>query len=282
MSSKPHIILVSIALTAICFAGATPSLAQVETAALSGTVTGAGGSVVANASVSIKNVQTGQSTDVRTNQAGAYSVPNLAAGDYEVSVSAEGLPAKTVKVTLATGETKTLDVALAATNLSAPSLSDLGFSQEQLKGNPEEQARLNKRSHMLKTHQRLGLITTAPMIATVVASLYAGGREPSRTGRNVHAALGAVTAGMYWTTASFAIFAPKVKGTETRGPIRAHRILAWIHGTGMIVTPVLGILAYHQRSQGQRTHGAADYHGLAGIVTAAAYGAAIVSVSVKF
>jgi hypothetical protein len=50
----------------------------------------------------------------------------------------------------------------------------------------------------------------------------------------------------------------------------------------MILTPVLGAMAFQQKSSGERVHGIASAHGAVGIVTAAAYGLAIVSVSVKF
>jgi len=168
------------------------------------------------------------------------------------------------------------------TNKQAPSLGDLGFPAEQTKPNPEEQARLDKRSHMLKIHQRLGLITTVPLVATVVTGSFAGGKRTSSTDRDLHAALGATTAGLYFTTASFAIFAPKPHGIETRGPIRVHKALAWIHGPGMILTPILGALAFEQKSRGERVHGIASAHAAVGYVTAAAYGAAIASVSFKF
>jgi hypothetical protein len=165
---------------------------------------------------------------------------------------------------------------------TAPSLSDLGFSPSQVQGNALEQARLDKRSHMLKIHQRLGLITTAPLLATIIASGGAAGKNSSTSGRDLHAALGAVTAGLYFTTASYAIFAPKIPGTETRGPIRLHKALAWIHGPGMILTPTLGALALAQRNRGERVHGIAKAHSAVAWVTAAAYGLAIVSVSFKF
>ncbi len=164
----------------------------------------------------------------------------------------------------------------------APSLGDLGFPTEQTQANAAEQARLDRRSHMLKIHQRLGLITTAPFIATLIAAGGAGGRNSSSSGRDLHAALGITTAGLYLTTASFAILAPKVQGTPTRGPIRIHKILAFIHGPGMILTPILGAMAYHQRSNGQRVHGIASAHGAVGAITAVAYGAALLSVSIKF
>ena len=50
----------------------------------------------------------------------------------------------------------------------------------------------------------------------------------------------------------------------------------------MILTPILGTLAYRQRSRGERVHGIASAHGAVAAVTGIAYGAAIVSVSLKF
>jgi hypothetical protein len=87
---------------------------------------------------------------------------------------------------------------------------------------------------------------------------------------------------LYFTTAYFAIFAPKISGTPTRGPIRVHKTLAWIHGPGMILTPILGAMAFEQKSKGEKIHGAASLHGPVAIITGAAYGAALLSVSVKF
>jgi hypothetical protein len=82
---------------------------------------------------------------------------------------------------------------------------------------------------MLKIHQ-LGLITLAPLVATLIASN--GAKAPhinssgvsigggSASSRDLHAALGITPAGLYLTTASFAVFAPKISGTKTRGPMR--------------------------------------------------------------
>ena len=163
-----------------------------------------------------------------------------------------------------------------------PSVGDLGFPPSQTQPNPQEQARLDKRTHMLKIHQRLGLITTIPLLATVITGSFAGGRATSSAPRDLHAALGSVTGGLYFTTAYFSIFAPKVQGTQTRGQIRLHKALAWIHGPGMILTPVLGAMAFDQKSKGEKVHGIASAHGAVAYVTAAAYGFAILSVSVRF
>jgi hypothetical protein len=163
-----------------------------------------------------------------------------------------------------------------------PSLEDLGFSPSQAQGDARQQALLDKRTHMLKIHQRLGLITAIPLIATVATSLNAGGKNTSTVSRDLHTALGGLTGDLYFMTAYYAIRAPRVPGTETRGPIRFHKAMAWIHGPGMIATPILGIIAFDQKNRGEKIHGIAQAHAPVAIVTAGAFGAALLSVSVKF
>jgi hypothetical protein len=168
-----------------------------------------------------------------------------------------------------------------------PSLGDLGFTPEQTKPNPQMQAMLDKRTHMLKIHQRLGIITTLPMTAALITGpmTHAKGRdgqtitEPTDANLNLHAALGGATTALYFSTAYFAIFAPRVPGVQRRGAIRLHRALAFVHGPGMIATPVLGIMAFKQEQAGEKVHGIASAHGVVAWTTAIAYGAAILSVS---
>jgi hypothetical protein len=128
----------------------------------------------------------------------------------------------------------------------------------------------------------MGLITTIPLIVTVATSLNAGGKNTSSASRDLHAALGGLTGDLYGITAYYAIRAPRVPGTETRGPIRFHKAMAWIHGPGMILTPILGIMAFDQKNNGEKIHGIASAHNPVAIVTAGAFGAALLSVSVKF
>lgn len=273
------------ALTALL---AFPAFLPAQTAsAISGAVTAAAGAPAAGATVTVHSAGSGSSIQTRTDAAGRYSVPNLAPGDYDLTVAAAGFPAKTVRVTLG-AEARVVDVAL-GTSPGELSVGDLGFTPEQTAGNAALQKRLDRRSHMLKTHQRLGLITAAPLIATLISSN--GAKEDkhnatpatSSSGRQLHAALGSITAGMYLTTASFAIFAPKAPaGTKVRGPIRLHKALAWIHGPGMILTPILGAMAYQQLGRGERVHGIAKAHAPAAMITTIAYGLAIASVSIKF
>ncbi len=271
------------------------------TVVLTGRVTDASGNTVANAVVTATSVETGQTQRATTGTDGTYKL-DLPPGNYRVKFEAAGF--KTVEIPSATvggTETAVLDEKLEVGELikptpaqqdnlpnapssstTTPSLSDLGFPPEQTQGNAREQALLDKRTHMLKIHQRLGLITTIPLIATVVTSLNAGGRSTSTASRDLHVALGGVTGDLYFMTAYYAIRAPKVPGTETRGPIRFHKAMAWIHGPGMILTPILGAMAFEQKNNGEKVHGIASAHGPVAIVTAGAFGAALLSVSVKF
>jgi hypothetical protein len=176
-----------------------------------------------------------------------------------------------------------MDFALAASSgPTPPSLGDLGIPTDQAQGSAADQARLDRRTHMLKMHQRYGLITLAPLIATIATSSLAGGRHPSATGRDIHGALGAVTGDMYFMTAYYALRAPRIPGTTPRGQIRLHKALAWVHGPGMILTPILGAMAFDQEYKGERVHGIAKIHSDVATVTYVALGLAVVSVSIKF
>jgi carboxypeptidase family protein len=277
--------------------------AQDSTARLSGTVTDAAGEARANARVSIVNASNGQSFVVQTDSAGHYRFPSLADGEYEISASADGLAATAVHITFSASNPQTVNLALApaqqptempSANLpnapssskiepsTEPSLEDLGFSKSEQQGNAQQQALLDKRTHMLKIHQRMGLITTIPLVATVILGPGAGGKSEGTAIRDLHVALGSLTGDLYGITAYYAIRAPRIKGTETRGPIKFHKAMAWIHGPGMILTPILGAMAFEQKNNGEKVHGIAQAHGPVAIVTAGAFGAALISVSTKF
>jgi hypothetical protein len=64
--------------------------AQVERATIAGTVRDSSGAVVPNASITVKNVNTGVEFSTTTNQSGEYVAPNLIPGEYSVTVGGPG------------------------------------------------------------------------------------------------------------------------------------------------------------------------------------------------
>jgi hypothetical protein len=164
-----------------------------------------------------------------------------------------------------------------------PSLSDLGLSPSQTKPDPDLQARLDRHTRMLRIHQRLGLITLAPLAGACISSAFAPPDlkkgEDNATGRDIHVGLGAASVTMYAFTASYAIRAPKVSEAPSRGGIKLHKYLIYIHGPGMILTPILGAMAYDQANNGEKVHGIASAHAAVAWTTVAAYGTAIVAVT---
>jgi hypothetical protein len=165
---------------------------------------------------------------------------------------------------------------------SAPSLGDLGLSAEETKPDLDAQARLDRRTHMLKIHQELGLYTLIPMAGACISSAWATPQRNSygdTTARDVHVAIAGVAIGMYGATAYYAIRAPRVPDGPTRGGIKIHKYLIWIHAPGMILTPILGTMAFNDIADGHKPSGIAQYHSAVAWTTIAAYGASIVAVT---
>jgi hypothetical protein len=270
---------------------------------LTGTVTDPTGAPLAFAMVTAMSMETGQMLPAAAGADGIYKF-SLPPGNYRMTFESAGykpveFPAAKVIVpwtvvkncvleadaqtpSNTTVESAQKPAPSPSTNPQEPSLEDLGITPAQAKGNAQAQALLDKRTHMLKIHQRLGLITIEPFAATLISSAFAGGKQTSTTTRDLHAALGTATVGLYCATAYFAIRAPKIPGTKTRGPIRLHKTLAWIHGPGMVLTPILGEMAFAQKNSGEKVHGIASLHGPVAIVTGVAFGLAVASVSFKF
>jgi hypothetical protein len=281
-----------------------PSLfAQTTIGVVRGTVMDESSQPVANASVTATSIDSGRKQTANAGPDGTYKL-ELPEGNYRLTFEAAGF--KTVEISSATVSgtaPEVLDGKLErvepvkgipaptqeenlpnapSSSTTAPSLSDLGLSPAQTRGNPQEQALLDKRTHMLKIHQRMGLITTIPLVATVILGPGAGGKSEGTAARDLHVALGSLTGDLYGITAYYAIRAPRIPGTKKRGPIKFHEAMAWIHGPGMILTPILGAMAFSQKNNGEKVHGIASAHGPVAIVTAGAFGAALLSVSVKF
>jgi hypothetical protein len=69
----------------------TPSASAQSTGGITGTVTDPTGSVIPNASISVKNEATGEERTTATDTAGIYAVPSLPVGKYRVEVKSSGM-----------------------------------------------------------------------------------------------------------------------------------------------------------------------------------------------
>lgn len=268
---------------------------------LSGTVTDAKGNPIPKATVSLTQPY-GSTLRVPTDANGKYTISPLSPGNYIIEAFGNGLSAKPVALTITAAPQQTEDLLLVpgpdqqppnapspaqSAPPTQPSLEDLGFSKQQTQGNTQLQATLQTRTRMLKIHQKLGLFTTIPMAAAVITGPMAkakgrnGGtiRVPTDANLDFHAALGGLTTAMYFTTAYYSIFAPRVPNNPKHGGIRWHEALAFVHAPGMVLTPVLGIMAYNQENSGKKPTGIAAQHGTVAYITSIAYGASIVAVS---
>src|ERR1019366_4429181 len=87
--------------------------AQVAGATLSGTITDPSGAAIPNAEVSAKDTGKGTVTKADTNSDGAYSVPNLQPGNYEVTVTAAGFDTQLMSnIVLTVGARQTLSASM--------------------------------------------------------------------------------------------------------------------------------------------------------------------------
>src|SRR2546422_710416 len=99
--------LVMIALAPMC------AYAQNITGSIVGQVADPSGSAVPGAAIAAKNMDTGSTAQTTTDTSGSYSLPNLLAGDYEISVRKAGFQALTVsRLPLLSAQTLRQDVTL--------------------------------------------------------------------------------------------------------------------------------------------------------------------------
>src|SRR5215831_15210303 len=74
----------------LLFALAIPGWSQSDLSTITGVVKDASGGAVPNAKVSVTNEKTGISRDTTANEGGVYTVSNIPAGSYTVTVTANG------------------------------------------------------------------------------------------------------------------------------------------------------------------------------------------------
>ncbi|HUB82672.1 MAG TPA: carboxypeptidase regulatory-like domain-containing protein [Bryobacteraceae bacterium] len=97
---------------ALLLAGASLSSfgQNITTGDIAGTVRDATGAVVPGATVTLKNIDSGESRAVQTDTTGAYRFPLLKPGNYTISAASAGLISDTAKLAVSVGQTATLDL----------------------------------------------------------------------------------------------------------------------------------------------------------------------------
>jgi outer membrane receptor protein involved in Fe transport len=85
---------------------------QAETGQITGSVSDPTGAVVAGASVTVRNVDTGATRVTTSNADGVYAVTNLIPGDFEIIATADGFTTYKSRVTITVGSKVGMDVKL--------------------------------------------------------------------------------------------------------------------------------------------------------------------------
>ena len=94
------------------------AFAQQTTATLTGIVTDSSGAPVPNVRVKATSTRTNAVRETTTNEAGSYSLPFLAAGEYNVDTTKEGFQSgKVTSLTLQVGLTARVDIQINAGNV---------------------------------------------------------------------------------------------------------------------------------------------------------------------
>ena len=100
-------------LLAVLLLGGRVALAQVTTGTILGTVSDATGAVVPAATITLKNVETGVSRTMKTDEMGRYRAPQLTLGNFEVAAEAAGFQAEVRSgITLTVGREAVIDFTL--------------------------------------------------------------------------------------------------------------------------------------------------------------------------
>jgi hypothetical protein len=89
--------------------------AQVESGAIAGTVVDQSGATVAGANVTVKNLDTNAERKSRTSATGAFNVPGLEPGHYDVAITSSNFRPYEAKVEVTVGTRVTLDAKLSVT-----------------------------------------------------------------------------------------------------------------------------------------------------------------------
>jgi len=118
---RTRLLSVILCLLAVLLSSGPQAVAQagLSFAQLNGTVLDAGGRAVVKAQVTVRDLDTNQSSQASTNYAGFFVVPNLPPGKYELTISSPGFAKyEQTGITLTVGQTATINATLKVASAS--------------------------------------------------------------------------------------------------------------------------------------------------------------------
>ena len=178
-----HVVRTTLSVIAFCLFVVTTAWAQETTGTINGTVTDPNGAVVANAAVTITDVEKKVVVrTVNTNDEGFYAIPNLPVGTYDVAIELSGFKkhlSNNVKVDV--GQRRTVDAVLETGSVSetvnvtaAPLTVELTTptASAVITGDQAKELSLNNRNWVQ-------LVTLAPGVSNDLADqVYVGTTNP--------------------------------------------------------------------------------------------------------
>jgi len=132
MQRRPVVIRLRLIVVTLCaiFALSLPVNAQVVGATVSGTLTDPGGGVVLGAKITLTNTEQGIIQTIVSNHDGAYAVPNVVPGVYDIKVEASGFSTEVKKgLILTVGEQPTINFSLKVASVDTSIIVEDATSQ---------------------------------------------------------------------------------------------------------------------------------------------------------
>jgi hypothetical protein len=124
------------------------ALSQGFRATIGGRVTDKTGAVIASAKIKVVNTGTNEKRELTANSTGDYAVPQLAPGEYTVTIEAPGFSKHVQRVVLETGEQARLDVVLSlgmvTETVEAETTAPLVSSENATMGNVVDQVKIEE------------------------------------------------------------------------------------------------------------------------------------------
>jgi hypothetical protein len=149
---------------------------------------------------------------------------------------------------------------------------------------PEKREReIIVRRRMLQTHQALGFVALGGMIGSCITGqimINTNSGETQEKVKPLHDLAVTTTMIAYGATALLQLLAPPpiiIRKNAGWSNMKAHRTLAYLHFSGMLLTPIAGQLMYGSASlQNENSDKLRNFHQVSGYITTALFAGAVI------